>query len=35
MLDLEEMKWVSRADALVAPPVVGEGMTLCVLSTRD
>jgi len=35
VLDLEEMKWVSRADALVAPPVVGEGMTLCVLSTRD
>ena len=35
VLDLEEMKWVTRADALVAPPVVGEGMTLCVLSTRD
>lgn len=35
VLDLEETKWVSRTDAFVAPPVVGEGMTLCAVSTRD
>jgi len=35
VLDLEEMTWISRPDALEAPPVVGEGMTLCVLSTQD
>jgi hypothetical protein len=35
VLDLEETEWVSRTDAFVAPPVVGEGMTLCAVSTRD
>ena len=35
ILDLEEMEWVDRNDALLAPPIVGEGMTLCALSTRD
>ena len=34
VLDLEEMTWVSP-DALPSPPVVGEGMTLCALSTPD
>lgn len=35
ILDLEEMEWVDRNDAFLAPPIVGEGMTLCALSTRD
>jgi hypothetical protein len=35
VLDLDDMSWVARRDAFVAPPVVGEGMTLCALGTRD
>jgi len=35
VLDLEETAWLSRTDALAAPPVVGEGMTLCAVRTRD
>ena len=34
ILDLDEMAWVP-SDSLAAPPVVGEGMTICVVSTRD